>query len=49
MLDDLDIKILDILQKNGRTKRNQLAEAVSLSIPSVSDRLNKLEEKDDIQ
>ncbi len=45
MLDDLDIKILNILQQKGRTKRNELAEAISLSIPSVSERLNKLEEK----
>lgn len=45
MLDDLDIKLLNILQHNGRTKRNVLAEAVGLSIPSVSERLNKLEEK----
>ena len=44
MLDALDIKILNILQKNGRTKRNELAEDVGLSIPSVSERLNKLEE-----
>lgn len=45
MLDDIDIKILNILQKTGRTKRNKIAEEVGLSIPSVSDRLNKLEEK----
>ena len=45
MLDNLDIKILNILQKNGRTKRNELAEVVGLSLPSVSDRLKKLEEK----
>lgn len=45
MLDDLDIKILNILQINGRMKRNQLAEHVGLSIPSVSERLNKLEER----
>lgn len=45
MLDDLDIKVLKILQKTGRTKRNELAEAVGLSIPAVSERLNKLEEK----
>ncbi len=44
MLDDIDAKILEILQKNGRTKRNDLAEAVGLSLPSVSDRLRKLEE-----
>ncbi len=45
MLDDLDIKILNILQKSGRTKRNVIAESVGLSIPSVSERLHKLEEK----
>lgn len=44
MVDALDIKILDILQKNGRTKRNQIAEEVGLSIPSVSERLKKLED-----
>ncbi len=44
MLDNLDFKILNMLQKNGRTKRNQLAEAVGLSLPSVSDRLKKMEE-----
>jgi Lrp/AsnC family transcriptional regulator, leucine-responsive regulatory protein len=45
MLDDLDIKILNILQQRGRTKRNELAEVAGLSIPSISDRLHKLEEK----
>jgi Lrp/AsnC family leucine-responsive transcriptional regulator len=45
MVDDLDIKILNILQQKGRTKRNELAEVVGLSIPSISDRLHKLEEK----
>lgn len=45
MLDDLDIKILKTLQKEGRTKRNELADAVGMSIPAISDRLHKLEEK----
>lgn len=44
MIDEIDIKILDILQNNGRTRRNDLAERVGLSIPSVSERLRKLEE-----
>ena len=44
MIDDLDLKMLDILQKNGRTRRNDLADAVGLSTPSVSERLRKLEE-----
>ena len=45
MLDNIDIKVLRILQKNGRAKRSLLAEEVGLSLPSVSERLNKLEEK----
>jgi Lrp/AsnC family leucine-responsive transcriptional regulator len=44
MPDDLDIKMLNLLQHKARTKRNQLAEAIGLTIPSVSERLNKLEE-----
>ncbi len=43
-LDETDIKILDLLQKEGRTKRNDLAEKVGLSLPAVSERLRKLEE-----
>ena len=45
MLDNLDIKVLKILQKEGRTKRNELADAAGLSIPAISERLHKLEEK----
>jgi Lrp/AsnC family leucine-responsive transcriptional regulator len=44
MVDELDLKILRTLQQNGRTKRNVLAEEVSLSVPSVSERLKKLED-----
>lgn len=44
MIDDIDIKILNVLQNKGRTKRNELAETVGLSVPSVSERLKKLEE-----
>ena len=44
MIDAIDNKILNILQLNGRTKRNHIAEEVGLSLPSVSERLKKLEE-----
>lgn len=44
MLDDIDVTILELLQKDGRTKRNELADKVGLSLPSVSDRLRKLED-----
>ncbi len=44
-LDDIDIAILKHLQKNGRAQRNKLAKIVNLSVPSVSERMRKLEEK----
>lgn len=44
MIDEIDAKILEILQRSGRTRRNDLAETVGLSLPSVSDRLRKLED-----
>jgi Lrp/AsnC family transcriptional regulator, leucine-responsive regulatory protein len=43
MLDETDVIMLKRLQKNGRTKRNELAELTGLSVPSVSERLRKLE------
>ena len=43
-MDVLDLKLLRSLQQNGRTKRNELAEQVGLSVPSVSERLKKLED-----
>jgi Lrp/AsnC family leucine-responsive transcriptional regulator len=49
MLDDIDIKILRILQKDGRAKLNEIAEEVGLTVPSVSERLHKLENKNFIQ
>lgn len=48
-LDDIDIAILEHLQENGRAKRNKLAKIVKLSVPSVSERMRKLEEKKLIQ
>lgn len=44
VLDDIDVTILDLLQKAGRTRRNELAELVGLSLPAASERLRKLEE-----
>jgi Lrp/AsnC family leucine-responsive transcriptional regulator len=45
MLDKIDCELLSILQHEGRTKRNELAEKVGLSLPAVSERLRKLEEE----
>ncbi len=44
-LDDTDIAILKHLQEHGRAQRNRLAKIVNLSVPSVSERMRKLEEK----
>jgi Lrp/AsnC family transcriptional regulator, leucine-responsive regulatory protein len=48
-LDETDITILKHLQKNGRAQRNTIAEIVQLSVPSVSERMRKLEERGLIQ
>ena len=45
-IDEIDAKILKLLQQNGRIKRNQIAEQVGLSVPSVSERMRKLEERE---
>ena len=42
-LDEIDLQILRILQQDGREKLNAIAEEVSLSLPSVRDRLKKIE------
>jgi Lrp/AsnC family leucine-responsive transcriptional regulator len=41
-IDDIDLKILEMLQKNGRVKRNEIAEKIGLSVPSTAERINKL-------
>lgn len=42
-IDDIDAAMLRQLQESGRTKRVELAEVVDLSVPSVSERIRKLE------
>ena len=44
-IDEIDVQILELLQAQGRIKRNRIAEAVGLSVPSVSERMRKLEER----
>lgn len=44
-VDDIDAQLLNLLQRDGRTSRTDLAEAVDLSVPAVSERLRKLEER----
>ena len=43
MIDEIDIKILFILQNNGRTHLAEIAKEVELSSPAVLERVKKLE------
>ncbi|MHC1683902.1 MAG: Lrp/AsnC family transcriptional regulator [Clostridiaceae bacterium] len=42
-MDNIDIKILRLLQKNSRTTASQIGSIINLSVPAVSDRLKKLD------
>lgn len=44
-LNDIDRLLCSALQKNGRAHFNELAEVVGLSVPAVSERIRKLEER----
>lgn len=44
-IDLIDLKIIEALGENGRIRLSELAEIVGLSIPSVSERLDKLQKK----
>jgi Lrp/AsnC family leucine-responsive transcriptional regulator len=43
--DDIDLRLLEMLQENGRVSQHDLAVAVGLSSPAVGERLRKLEER----
>jgi Lrp/AsnC family leucine-responsive transcriptional regulator len=44
-LDDIDLRLLQLLQDNGRTSQHDLAQDVGLSSPAVGERVRKLEER----
>ncbi len=44
-MDVIDLKILKILQENSRTTSTQISRSVLLSVPAVTERIRKLEEK----
>lgn len=44
-LDEIDTRLLEMLQEHGRTSQHDLAVAVGLSSPAVGERLRKLEER----
>lgn len=45
-LDDIDRKLLKILQADGRTSYAELGKAVGLAVSSVNERVRKLSERD---
>lgn len=44
-LDDTDLKILDLLQRDARLTNSAIAEGVGLTAPSVFERIRKLEQR----
>jgi Lrp/AsnC family leucine-responsive transcriptional regulator len=44
VMDDLDWKLLSLLQSNGRMTYTELARQVKLSVPAVTERVKRLEE-----
>lgn len=44
-LDRVDVRLLELLQEDGRISQNELARAVGLSAPAVAERVRKLEER----
>jgi Lrp/AsnC family leucine-responsive transcriptional regulator len=45
MIDEIDRKLLDMLQKNARISNAEMAEGVGLTVSSVHERVKKLERK----
>ena len=44
-IDEIDAQILELLQERGRMKRGKIAKEVGMSLPSVSERMRKLEDR----
>ena len=49
MPDNIDIEILKILQKDGRSSASDISKSLDLSVPAISERIKKLTEKGIIQ
>ena len=45
-IDNTDRKILDLLQENGRIAASHIADELNISIPTVTERIKKLQESD---
>ncbi len=43
-MDNIDLKILNLLQKNARITVSEIGNLINLSVPACSERLKKLEQ-----
>lgn len=48
-MDNIDIRIISMLQENARVTASEISSEINLSVPAVSDRLKKLEASGIIQ
>ena len=48
-IDETDVQILEILQEDGRISLSEISSRVGLSVPSVSERIRKMEEREVIR
>lgn len=48
-MDNIDVKIIKLLQKNARVTASEISNEINLSVPAVSERLKKLESSGIIQ
>ena len=44
MLDEIDIKILEYLQRDGRETASKIAEKLNLTVPTITERIKRLQE-----
>lgn len=44
-MDSVDLQIIEMLKSNSRSTSSEISKAIHLSVPSVSERIRKLEEK----
>ena len=49
MLDEIDIKILRHLQKDGRETASKIAKKLSLTVPTITERIKRLQESSAIK
>ncbi|MEK3771942.1 Lrp/AsnC family transcriptional regulator [Paenibacillus sp. FSL R5-0887] len=42
-MDDIDLQILELLKSNGRMTSSEISKIVHLSVPSITERIRKLE------